>query len=149
MTEAVTAHEITIRRVFDAPLEAVWDAWTQPDQLAAWWGPPGWSTPLENVALELRPGGTMRVTSVSDEDGTEMTTTGILTEVSAYERLVFDERPEEAWHEGATSSVTFTDLGEGRTEMVMRSTINTTEELRAQAEAGVNGAFDRLAELLS
>ena len=39
MTEAVTAHEIVVRRVFDAPREAVWDAWTQPDQLAAWWGP--------------------------------------------------------------------------------------------------------------
>jgi uncharacterized protein YndB with AHSA1/START domain len=94
MTEAVTAHEITIRRVFDAPLEAVWDAWTQPDQLAAWWGPRGWSTPLENVTLELRPGGRMRMTSVSDEDGTEMTTTGVFTEVRTYERLVFDEPSE-------------------------------------------------------
>jgi hypothetical protein len=45
--------------------------------------------------------------------------------------------------------VTFTDLGDGRTEMMMSSTIKTTEELRAQAEPGINGAFDRLAELLS
>ena len=92
MTEAVTAHEITVRRVFDAPREAVWDAWTQPDQLAAWWGPRDWSTPPENVSLDLRPGGAMRVTSVSDE-GVEMTTAGTLTEVVRPERLAFEEPP--------------------------------------------------------
>jgi uncharacterized protein YndB with AHSA1/START domain len=149
MTDAVTAHEITIRRVLDAPLGEVWDAWTQPAQLAAWWGPPAWSTPPDGVTLDLRPGGAMRVTSVSDEDGTEMTTTGFFTEVVPHERLVFEEPPEEVWHEGATSQVTFADLGDGRTEMVLRSTILSTEEMSAQAEAGMNGAVDRLVELLS
>ena len=148
MTEAVTAHEITVRRVFDAPREAVWDAWTQPDQLAAWWGPRDWSTPPENVSLDLRPGGTMRVTSVSDE-GAEMTTAGTLTEVVRPERLAFEEPPEDAWHEGASSVVTFTDLGDGRTEMVLRSTIRTTDEMIVHAEAGMREGVERLAELLS
>jgi uncharacterized protein YndB with AHSA1/START domain len=149
MTEAITAHEITIRRELDVPREAVWAAWTQPDQLAAWWGPPGWSTPPDNVTLDLRPGGTLRVTSVSDEDGTAMTTTGNFTEVVPHERLAFEEPPEDAWHEGAISTVTFTDLGDGRTEMVLRSTIQATDEMSAQAEAGMNGSVDRLAKLLS
>ena len=148
MTEAVTAHEIVVRRVFDAPREAVWDAWTQPDQLAAWWGPRNWSTPPENVSIDLRPGGTMRVTSVSDE-GAEMTTVGSLTEVVRPERLAFEEPPEDAWHEGASSVVTFTDLGDGRTEMVLRSTIHTTDEMIVHAEAGLREGVERLAELLS
>jgi uncharacterized protein YndB with AHSA1/START domain len=148
MTEAVTAHEITVTRVFDAQREAVWDAWTQPDQLAAWWGPRDWSTPPENVSLDLRPGGTMRVTSVSDE-GAEMTTSGTLTEVTRPERLAFEEPPEDAWHEGASSVVTFTDLGDGRTEMVLRSTIRTTDEMIVHAEAGLREGVERLAELLS
>jgi uncharacterized protein YndB with AHSA1/START domain len=148
MSEAITAQEITIRRVFDAPREAVWDAWTQPDQLAAWWGPRDWPTSPENVAIDLRPGGTMRVTSVSP-DGSEMTTVGTLTELVRPELLAFEEPPEDAWHEGATSTVTFTDLGDGRTEMVLRSTIHTTADMIVHAEAGMNEGFDRLAELLS
>jgi uncharacterized protein YndB with AHSA1/START domain len=149
MTEAVTAHEITIRRVLEAPREAVWRAWTEPAQLAAWWGPSGWSTPPENITLDLRLGGTMRLTSVSEIDGTEMTTVGTFTEVREPERLAFEESSEDNWHEGATSSVTFTDLGDGRTEMVLRSTIHTTDEMIVHAEAGMNGSVDRLAELLA
>lgn len=149
MTVAITAHEITVTRVFDAPRRLVWDAWTQPRELAAWWGARGWTTPPENIAVDLRPGGVMRLTSISDHDGSEMTTYGIIREVVEPERLVFVEPAEESWHEGAEAVVTFTDLGDGRTEMVFRSTIHTTDEMRARAEAGFTTALDRLAEALS
>jgi uncharacterized protein YndB with AHSA1/START domain len=149
MAEAVTAQEITITRVLDAPRELVWKAWTEPDQLARWWGPPGWSTPRETITAELRPGGTFRVTSVSDEDGTEMTVVGVYREVVEPERLVLEEPAEDSWHEGAVSVATFTDVGDGRTEMVVRATIHTTDEMRAQAEAGMAATFDRLAEHLA
>ena len=43
MNEAVTAHEVTIERVFDAPRELVWKAWTEPEQLVQWFGPRGWT----------------------------------------------------------------------------------------------------------
>jgi uncharacterized protein YndB with AHSA1/START domain len=149
MTGPTTAHEITIRRVLDAPREAVWAAWTQPEQLAAWWGPAGWSTPPGNVTIDLRAGGTLRITSVSDADGSEMTTVGTFTEVVEPERLAFDEASEDSWHDGATSTATFTDLGDGRTEMVLRSTVHTTDEMIAHARAGMSGSVDRLAELLA
>jgi uncharacterized protein YndB with AHSA1/START domain len=148
MTEAATAQEITLTRVFDAPRELVWKAWTEPDRLVQWWGPPGWSTPLETVTMDVRPGGTMRLTSVS-EDGTEMTVVGVYREVVEPERLAFDEPAEDSWHEGAESVVTLNDLGDGRTEMVMQSTIQTTDEMREQAAAGMNGTLDRLAEHLA
>jgi uncharacterized protein YndB with AHSA1/START domain len=149
MTEAITAHEITVTRVFDAPRRLVWDAWTQPRQLAAWWGASGWTTPPENVRLDLRPGGMMRLTSISDHDGSEMTTHGVLREVVEPERLVFVEPAEDSWHEGAESVVTFRDLGDGRTEMVFVSTIYTTDEMRVHAEAGIASSLDRLAKVLS
>ena len=149
MTESITQHEITVTRVFDAPRKLVWDAWTHPRQLAAWWGPRGWTTPPENVTVDLRPGGVMRLTSISDHDGSEMTTHGVLREVVAPERLVFVEPSEDSWHEGAESVVTFADLGDGRTEMVFRATIHTSDDMRARAEAGLTSAFDRLAEALS
>ena len=149
MNEAATAHDITVTRVLDAPREAVWRAWTEPGQLARWWGPRGWSTQASQVTVDLRPGGTMRVTSVSAEDGAEMTTQGTFTEVREPERLAFEEASEDAWHDGAESVVTFTDLGDGRTEMTLRSTVHTTDEMRVNAEAGLRSAIDRLGELLA
>jgi uncharacterized protein YndB with AHSA1/START domain len=149
MAEEVTAQEITITRVFDAPRELVWKAWTEPDRLAQWWGPSGWSNPVERIAMDVRPGGTFRVTSVSDEDGSEMTVHGAYREVVEPERLVFEEPAEGSWHEGAVSEATFTDLGDGRTELVVRTTIQTTDEMRANAEAGMTSTFDRLGEYVA
>jgi uncharacterized protein YndB with AHSA1/START domain len=149
MPEAVSAQEITITRVFDAPRDVVWKAWTEPEQIAEWWGPAGWSNPLSDITMDVRPGGTFRVTSVSDEDGGEMPTVATYREVVEFERLVLDEPAEGAWHEGAVSAVTFTDLGGDRTEVVLRATIHTTDEMRAMAEAGMAGSLDRLAEHLA
>ena len=89
------------------------------------------------------------MTSVSDEDGSEMSVAGVYREVVAPERLVLDEDGAGAWHEGAVSEVTLADLGDGRTEMSFRTTIRTTDEMRFHAQAGLSGAFDRLAELLA
>ncbi len=149
MAEAVAAQEITVTRVLDASRELVWKAWTEPDQLAQWWGPRGWSNPVETITRDVRPGGTFRVTSVSDEDGSTMTSQGVYREVVEPERLVLEEPAEDAWHEGAMSEVTFTDLGDGRTEMVLRATIQTTDEMRGVAEAGMADSLDRLAEHLT
>jgi uncharacterized protein YndB with AHSA1/START domain len=149
MPEAASAQEITLTRVFDAPRGVVWRAWTEPDQLAQWWGPAGWSTPVDGITMDVRPGGSFRVTSVSDADGSEMTTQGVYRDVLEPERLVFDEPAEGSWHEGASSVATFTDLGDGRTEMVVRTTIHTTDEMRQAAEAGMTGSFERLAAHLS
>jgi uncharacterized protein YndB with AHSA1/START domain len=149
MPESVTAQEITITRVFEAPRELVWKAWTEPDQLAQWWGPPGWTNPLPKITMDVRPGGTFRVTGVSDEDGAEMTTEGVYREVVEPERLVLDEPAGDAWHDGAVSVAIFKDLGGGRTEIVLRATVNTADEMRAHAEAGMAASLDRLADHLA
>jgi uncharacterized protein YndB with AHSA1/START domain len=99
------------------------------------------------ITLDVRPGGEFRVTSVSGE-GAEMSSQGVFREVVEPERLVLEEPAEDAWHEGAVSVVTLTDLGEGRTEMVLQSTIQTTDEMRGHAEAGLTSSLDRLAEHL-
>ena len=149
MAEAATAQEITITRVFDAPRELVWKAWTEPEQLAQWWGARGWTNPVERITMDVRPGGAFSVTSVSDEDGSEMTVRGAYGEVVEPERLVLEEPAEGSWHEGAVSVATFTDLGDGRTEMMVRTTIHTTDEMRQMAEEGMATSFDRLAAHLA
>jgi uncharacterized protein YndB with AHSA1/START domain len=148
MADQVTAQEITLTRTYEAPRELVWKAWTEPERLAQWFGARGWSNPLERITMDVRPGGEFSVTAVSDEDGTEMTTKGIYREVVPPERLVLEEPSEDSWHESAVSEVTLTDLGDGRTELVLRATIHTTDEMRAMAEAGMAGSLDRLAEHL-
>jgi uncharacterized protein YndB with AHSA1/START domain len=130
--------EIAITRVYDAPREEVWDAWTRPERLAQWWGKRGWRT--ASLEMDVRPGGSFRVVSVSD-DGAEMASDWVYREVIAPERLVFG-----APGDDREAVVTFAELAGGRTEMHFRSTIS--RELRDRATAGLASAFDRLAEHL-
>ena len=50
--------EISTTRVFDAPRELVWKVWTEPEHIAKWWGPRGFSTTTEK--MDVRPGGEWR-----------------------------------------------------------------------------------------
>jgi uncharacterized protein YndB with AHSA1/START domain len=130
--------EIVVTRVFDAPRERVWRAWTEPAELARWWGKRGWTTPPESVTMDVRPGGEFSLLSVSDEDGREMRLNTTYHEIVEPERLRFGE-----------ATVTLIDLGDGRTEMVYRTTTEMTDEIRRRAAGGLASAFDRLAEQLS
>jgi uncharacterized protein YndB with AHSA1/START domain len=126
---------ISITRVFDAPREEVWQAWTEPERIAQWWGKRGWSTPVSSVELDVRPGGVFRLNSINDEDGREMPMEAVYSEVVELERLAF-----------GTSSVTFVDLGDGRTEMRFEATV--ADDVADAAEGGLASAFDRMEELL-
>lgn len=60
------ATELHIERVFDAPRELVWKAFTDPDQISKWFGPVGYSVPRESVDVDLRVGGQQKLTMVPD-----------------------------------------------------------------------------------
>jgi uncharacterized protein YndB with AHSA1/START domain len=136
-----TAQEIRITRVLEAPRDRVWRAWTEPDQIARWWGKRGWSTPPESVTLDVRPGGVFRLDSIEDATGRVMPLEASYRDVVEPERL--------AWGDGErVAVVTLRDLGDGRTEMTFRATMRASDELRARAAGGLRSAFDRLAELL-
>lgn len=147
MNETAQAQEITITRVFDAPRRLVWEAWTDPGQLAAWWGAHGWKADPARLTMDVRPGGVFSLTSV-DEDGREMPQEGVYREVLEPERLVIEEPAQGNWHEGSEIVVTFADLGGDRTEVVLRGTINTTEEMARTAEGGINETLERLGKHL-
>ena len=142
MPPDLAARPITITRVFDAAPERVWRAWTEPAEIARWWGRRGWSTPPESVVLDPRPGGRFSLNSINDEDGREMPQEAVFREVEPFSRLVFEGR-------NATGEVTFRDLGDGRTEMTFHTTMRSTEEVRDRAAGGLASAFDRLAETLA
>jgi uncharacterized protein YndB with AHSA1/START domain len=124
---------IEITRYFDAPRERVWAAWTNPAELAKWWGKRGWTAQAETIVMDVRPGGAFKVVTVHDEDGRTMVNEGVYREVVAPERLSFGE-----------STVTLTDLGDGRTRMDFR----TAARMDETAIGGFNSALDRLQEEL-
>ena len=63
------SHILTMTREFDAPRELVFDAFTDPDQLAAWFGPVGVDSPRDRIVVEPRVGGTWQLVMVWEEDG--------------------------------------------------------------------------------
>lgn len=133
----IATRVIEIKRVYPASRERVWRAWTEPAQLARWWGKRGWTARLDTIEIDVRPGGSFRVTTVNDEDGSEMTNEGTYSEVDPPERLAFGD-----------AVVTFTDLGDGRTEMSFRTTIEADAALAERAAGGLKSAFERLDEHL-
>jgi uncharacterized protein YndB with AHSA1/START domain len=144
----MTRRQQTFTRVFDAPRELVWKAWTEPEQLARWWGPRGISTPLETIEVDLRPGGAFRMTMVSDADGAEFPTEMEFREVVESERLVFAWEAQRGLGAGQVT-VTFEDVGDGRTEVSSHFDGFTTDEIMADAEVGWNGQLDKLGEWLA
>jgi uncharacterized protein YndB with AHSA1/START domain len=76
--------DLVITRVFDAPRELVWKAWTE--RLAQWWGPRGFTNPVCKV--DVRPGGAIRI-DMRGPDGTVYPMMGVYQEVAEPERLVF------------------------------------------------------------
>ena len=84
---ATDSKQFTITRVFDAPRDLVWQAWTDPDEAAIWWHPKGIETPRESVHIDARLGGAYRYTMIAP-DGTEYPTVGTYREITPPERIV-------------------------------------------------------------
>ncbi len=79
--------EVQVKRSFDAPVELVWRAYTEPDLMQRWLlGPPGWSMPV--CEMDLRVGGKYRWRWRSDEDGQEFGFSGEFLEVAPQSKLV-------------------------------------------------------------
>ncbi|MGI5227731.1 SRPBCC family protein [Actinoallomurus sp. CA-142502] len=132
--------ELTFRRVHRASPELLFDCMTTPEHLAHFWGPAGTTTPVENIVIDLRPGGAFETTMVSDADGGTYTMRAVYTEVNRPHRLGWIESDVEG---GMHTTITFTDLGDGRTEVVTHQT-NVPEAYRsAEAQAGFATSLDR------
>ena len=63
--------EVLITRIFEAPREQVFRAWTDPDEVAQWYGPEGFDTPRERIHIDLRVGGRYELTMVQRDNGAE------------------------------------------------------------------------------
>ena len=144
MSTTVTAEGITITRVFDAPREAVFAAWTDPKQFAVWFG--GEATVLEDVVMDVRPAGTWRATMILP-GGSTIPWSGTYHEVVPPERLAFT-LTDQPGVEGEPCTVVLTATDEG-THMVFTQTgSHLTEEQYGQAANGWGTFFDAMENLL-
>ena len=140
---------IITTRVFDAPRELVWSAWTDPNHLAQWWGPNGFTTMTS--AYDLRPGGTWRFV-MHGPDGRDYQNLVTFDEIVKPERLVYrhgDDVEPVQFH----TTVTFEDLG-GKTRLTLRAQFPTADARdRVVREFGAaEGAvqtIERLADYLA
>jgi uncharacterized protein YndB with AHSA1/START domain len=140
---------IWVTRVFDAPRAGVWREWTDPEAFADWFGGPESEVPASSVDMDVRPGGTWRLTMFAPPDRREIHWAGEYVEVVEPERLAFtvSDRPGEDARE--LVSVALTDLGDGRTEMRFEQRGQMRPEDYERAARGWEGFFDRIAERLT
>ncbi|HWC28633.1 MAG TPA: SRPBCC domain-containing protein [Dehalococcoidia bacterium] len=152
---------VEITRVFDAPRDLVWEAWTRPERFVQWWGPRDFTTPM--CEIDLRPGGRLRFL-MRPKEGPDIWCGGVFQQVEAPSKLVFtdyftEESGEvafptecglsEEWPVQALVTVILEDLG-GKTRLTLRHDASggLPEEFEG-AEQGWGESFDRLGELLA
>lgn len=152
MAEGSTAdREITLTRVFDAPRELVFAAWTEPKHVAQWWGPNGFTNTIHE--MDVRPGGVWRLV-MHGPDGTDYPNKIVYSEVVKPERLVYTHGSGEEADPGQFRvTVTFADRG-GKTVLTMRSLFESAAARdkvvkEFHAIEGGNQTLDRLGAYLA
>jgi uncharacterized protein YndB with AHSA1/START domain len=144
-----TDREIHVERVFDAPRERVFAAFTDPNLIPEWWGPRDTTTVVDQ--MDVRPGGSWRFV-VRNSDGSETGFRGTYREITPPERIVQTFEWEGMPGYVSVETATFEDLGE-RTKLTATTLFHTTEErdgmLASGMERGMNESYARLDELLA
>lgn len=156
--------EFVISRVFDAPRELVWKAWTEPDRLMQWFGPKGVKMPA--CKMDFRPGGIFHYCMLTP-DGTEMWGKWMFREIEAPSRLVLVSSFSDAaggitrhpfnaqWPLETLSTTTF-EVQDGQTLLTIRwKPLNPTAEERAtfqqshaSMQQGWGGTMEQLGNYL-
>lgn len=147
-TETSAAPELVITRFFNAPRSRVFAAWTEPERLARWWGPRGFT----NVkwAMDVRPGGAW-FRCMRSPEGTLHTKRGTYLEIVAPERLVFTYANEDA--DGTLGpetlvTVRFEDHG-AKTKLTLHHTGFASVAARDAHQGGWSSCMDRFADYLA
>ena len=147
-TTATAGPRLEITRIFDAPREAVWAAWTEPEQVASWSGPRGFE--ITSNQADLRAGGAWRMCMRSAEWG-ELWQHGVFRQVDRPELLVFTtawEEPDGTPEHEMLVTIRFADLG-GKTEMMFQQSSFRSEQSRDSHIDGWTQCLDKLGEHLA
>jgi uncharacterized protein YndB with AHSA1/START domain len=139
--------DLVLTRIIDAPRELVFKAWTDPDQVARWWGPKGFTT--IDYDMDIRPGGAYRLTMRSPE-GTDHRKRGVYREIVAPERIEFTF----AWAEpdgrlGHETLITVTfEAVDTKTKLTLHQRVFESVEWRDSHRTGWTSCLERFVEYI-
>ena len=142
------SNQLHLTRVYEAPVEAVWDAWVDPEQVGKWWGPRGFT--LTTFRKDVRTGGEWRYT-MHGPDGTDYPNVTRFLEVEKHQRLVYDHGATDDKPPLFRVTVIFKTVSRG-TQMDMTMQLASPEAAeetrRFIKKARGESTWDRLAEHL-
>lgn len=145
---AATDRELVVSRLIDAPRALVFKAWIEPEHLARWWGPLGFTTLY--CQMDIRVGGQYRV-GMRSAQGADHHMVGVYREIVEPERLVFTF----AWADASgtpghelLTTVTFEERGARTLLTLHQGTFPTTSE-RDSHVAGWTSCFERFADYMA
>lgn len=147
MTEQLSEVALHMKRVLPAAPSVVFRACTDPEELAKWWGPRGFTTP--SIEIDLRVGGRYRF-AMQPPDGVLFHLTGEFREVDPPSRLAytFVWEPPDPDDQETVVMLSFRDA-DGSTEVDFTQGVFATEARRAVHEQGWTDSFERLREVVS
>jgi uncharacterized protein YndB with AHSA1/START domain len=164
LTEFVAAAggqpSLVISRIFHAPVERVWRAWTETEQIKQWWGPEHFTAPVAKI--DFREGGKYHY-AMRDPDGNDYWSTGKFVEIVPHQRIVYTDSFADAegnvipattfgmgddYPDVTTATVTFEDIGEGRTRLTLVGEAPNGEMLE-MARSGWSTSMDKLAKVVA
>jgi uncharacterized protein YndB with AHSA1/START domain len=165
MAVDTSSDEFVITRVFDAPRDLVWKAWTEPARLRHWWGPKGFK--VHHCRVDLRPGGLFHY-GMKASDGSDMWGRFVYREIVAPEKLVFivsfsdkdggiSRHPSSpGWPLEMLSTVLFEEQG-GKTRITVKWSPHSANEAerkifrdgKPSMQQGWSGTFEQFTDYLA
>ena len=163
-TGKVEKRDLVITRVFDAPVESVWKAWTDPEQVMRWWGPTSFTSP--SCKIDFREGGKFVFHMRAPKDfqgGQDFYTSGVYKKIVPLKLIEFDQgladkdgnRIDPAtmgmpadFPKEIPSALAFKRVGD-KTELTATEYGWTVGQMRDMSEAGLSQCLDKLAEVLA
>lgn len=142
--------EVAFERTYNAPIETVWQAWTDPEMLTAWWGPDNVSIP--ECEVDLRVGGKFYIVMEAGEamgpyKGTRWPMDATFTVVEPNSKLTYTAK---AWTEGDEEATLIDQVTEltlqeenGKTKLQLKATINSTGPKAGMAVQGMQMGFSQ------
>jgi uncharacterized protein YndB with AHSA1/START domain len=159
MSDKTKTRDIVVTRTFDAPVEQVWKAWSEPEYVKRWWGPAVFTSP--SAEMDFREGGTSLVCMRSPE-GQDMFNTWAYRQIVPFQRIEFvlnfadkdgnriepaalglpPEIPQDVRH-----VITFRALGPNRTEITVTEYGYTSDQIYEMSKLGLEQCLDKMAAI--
>ncbi len=155
--------DLVLTRVFEAPLEAVWKAWTEPEQVMKWWGPTGFTSP--SCQIDFREGGKFifHMRAPKEMNNADFYTTGTYKKIAPMELIEFTQSLSDKdgnkinpttigmpadFPEEIPSLLAFKRIAENKTELTAIEYGWTLGQMREMSKLGLEQCLDKLAESL-